>query len=160
MPKVKATEASKMQSVLLEFPLGFMKSPNNELYCNLCSCTVSCKKRFLVESYQNRSTHQKALGSRSDLSIPYTLQTFLRCSNIDFVEKITKAFSSADIPLYKLNNKHIKNLFHHIGHCLSSETTCRKTVLQLRADELQWIRDAVHDKQIFQITVECTFSSI
>ena len=28
------------------------------------------------------------------------------------------AFSSADIPLYKLNNKHIKNLFHDIGHSL------------------------------------------
>ena len=160
MPNVKATEASKIHPVLLEFPVKFIKSPNNELNCNLCSCTVSCNKRFLVESHRNKSKHQKALGNRSDLSIPYTLQMFLRCSNIDFVEKITKAFSSADIPLYELNNKHIKNLFHHIGHYLSSETTCRKTVLQLRADELQRIRDAVHDKQIFQITDECTLSSI
>ena len=38
----------------------------------------------------------------------YTSQTFLRSSDTDFVEKVTKAFLSADIPLYKLNNTHIK----------------------------------------------------
>jgi len=65
------------------------------------------------------------------------------------VEKVTKAFLSADVPLYKLNNKHIKNFFCDIGHSLSSETTCRRTVLQLSADELQQIGNAVHEKQIF-----------
>ena len=47
---------------------------------------------------------------------------------------------SADIPLYKLNNKNIKDLFH-IGHSLPS--TCGKTVLQLSADELERMRNAV-----------------
>ena len=56
---------------------------------------------------------------------------------------------SADIPLYKLNNKHIINLFYHIGHSLPSETTRKKIVLQLSADVLQRIRNAVHDKQMF-----------
>ena len=40
-PKVKATKTSKIQPVLQDFPEGFMKNPSNELYCNLCSCTVS-----------------------------------------------------------------------------------------------------------------------
>ena len=43
---------------------------------------------------------------------------------IQFIVKVTKAFLSADIPLYKLNNKHIKILFRDIGHRLPSETTC------------------------------------
>ena len=30
------------------------------------------------------------------------------------MEKVCKAFLSADITLYKLNNKYIKNLFHDI----------------------------------------------
>ena len=43
---------------------------------------------------------------------------------------------------------------------LLSKTTCRKIGLQLRADELQRIRNAVHDQQIFLIVDESTPSSI
>ena len=60
--------------------------------------------------------------------------------------------------MYKLNNMHIKNLFRDIGHRLLSETTCRRTALQLSEDELKRIRNAVHDKQIFFIVDESTLS--
>ena len=86
MRKVKATKISRVQSVLQDFSKEHIESPNNELYCNLCSCTVTCNKRFLV--------------------------------------KVTEAFLSAVIPLYKLNNEHIKiYLFHDIG------SVCRLKVL-------------------------------
>ena len=65
---------------------------------------------------------------------------------------------SADIPLYKLNNTHIKNLFCAIGHRLPCETTCRQTALQLSKDQLKRMRNAVHDKQIFLIVDESTLS--
>ena len=55
-----------------------------------------------------------------------TLQTFLRSSNSDFAEKVTKAFLSADIPLYKLNNKHVKNLFSDVNNSLPADTICKK----------------------------------
>ena len=77
---------------------------------------------------------------------------------IYFVEKATKAFLSADIPLCKLNNTHIKNLFRNIGHRLPSETTCRRTALQLSKDELKRIQNAVHDKLIFLIVDKSTLS--
>ena len=124
----------------------------------MCNCAVSCNKHFLVDSHQNMSKHQKALGSRSENLFPQILQTFLRSSDTDFVEKVTKAFLSADIPLYKLNNTHIKNFFCDIGHRLPSETTCRQTAVQLSKDELKQIRNAVHDKQIFLIVDESTLS--
>ena len=85
-----------------------------------------------------------------------TSQTFLRSSDTDFVGKVTKAFLSANIPLYKLNNTHIKNLFRDIGHRLPSETTCRRTALQLSEGELKRIRNAAHDIQIFLIVDEST----
>ena len=101
-----------------------MESINNQLYCNLCNCAVSYTKRFLVDGHRNMSKHQKALGSRSKNLIPQTSQMFLY-SDTNFVEMVTKAFLSADIPsLYKLHNMHIKNLFRDIGHRLPSETTC------------------------------------
>ena len=149
MPKVKTIYAYKIQSIVKEFPDEFMESINNPLYCNLCNCAVSCNKRFLVDSHRYTSKHQKALGSRSENLIPQSSQTFLRSSDTDFVEKVTKAFLSADIPLYKLNNTHIKNLFRDIGHRLPSETICRRIAVQLRDDELKRIRNAVHDKQMF-----------
>ena len=158
MPKVKTTYAYKIQSIVKEFPDEFMESINNQFYCNLCNCAVSCNKRFLVDFHRNTSKHQNALGSRSENLIPQTSQTFLRSSNTDFVEMVTKAFLSDDIPLYKLNNTHIKNLFRDIGHRLPSETTCRRTALHLSEDKLKRIRNAVHDKQIFVIVDESTLS--
>ena len=65
MPKVKTIYAYKFQSIVKEFPDEFMESINNQLYCNLCNCAVSCNKHFLVDSQRNTSKHQKALGSRS-----------------------------------------------------------------------------------------------
>ncbi len=90
--------------------------------------------------------------------MPQSSQTFLRSSSSDFVEKVTKAFLSANIPLYKLNNKHVKNLFSDIGHSLPAESTCRKRVLKLGAEELQRIRNIVEDKQIFLVVDETTLS--
>ena len=60
--------------------------------------------------------------------------------------------------MYRLNNTHIKNLFRDIGHRLPSETTCRRTILQLSEDELKQIRNAVNDKQVFFIVDESTLS--
>ena len=154
MPKVKTTYAYKILSIIEEFLDEFMESINNQLYCNLRNCTVSCNKRFLVDSQGNTSKHQKALGSRSEHLISQSLQTFLRSSDTNFVEKVTKASLFVDNPLYKLNNRHIKTLFRDIGYRLPSETTCRQTALQLSEDEL----NAVHDNQIFLIVDESTLS--
>ena len=181
MPKVKTSYAYKIQFIVKEFPDEFTESINNQLYRNLCYCAVSCDKRFLVDSHQNTSIHQKALdsrsenlihqtlqntsihqkvlGSRSENLMPQTSQTFLRSSDTDFVEKVTKAFMSTDIPLYKLNNTHIRNVFRDIGHRLPSVSTCRRTALQLSEDELKRIRNAVHDKQIFLVN-ESTLSGM
>ena len=139
MPKVKTTYAYTIQFIVKDFLDEFMESINNQLYCNLCNCAVSCDKRFLGDSHRNTWKHQKALGSRSENLIPQTSQTFIRSSDTDFVEKVTKAFLSADMPLYKLNNTHIKNLFRGIGHRLPSETICTGTTLKLSEDELKRI---------------------
>ena len=159
MPKAKTTYVYKIQSMVKVFPDEFMESVNNQLYCNLCNCAVSCNKRFLVDSHRNTSKHQKALGRRSENLIPQISQTFLRNSDTDFIEKVTKAFLSADIPYqYELNNTHIKILFRDIGHRSPSEATCRQTALQLTEDVLKPVRNAVHDQQIFLIVDESTLS--
>ena len=139
MPKVKTSYAYKIQSIVNKFHDEFMESINNQLYYNLCNCADSCNTCFLVDSYRNKLKHQQVLGSRFENLILQTLQTFLKSSDIDFDEKVTKAFLSADISLCKLNNMHIETLFRDIGHRLPSETICRRTALQLSEDELKRI---------------------
>ena len=132
MTIVKTTYAYKIQFIVKELLDEFMESINNQLYYILCKCAVSCNKRFLDDSHRNTSKNQKMLGSKSENLIPQTSRTFLRNSDTDFFEKVTKAFLSADISLCKFNNTHIKNLFRDIGHRSPSETTCRRTAIKRR----------------------------
>ena len=126
MRKNKASNTSKLKSLLDDFSGKFVQNPNNKLYCNLCNCVVSCTKRFLIDSHWKSLKHQKALD-RSEVQMPRTSQTVLRSNDSNFVEKVTKSFLPAPISLRKLNNKHVKNLF--------TESTCRKAVLKLGSDE-------------------------
>ena len=59
MPKVRAIKASKVQSVVQNFSEKFMKSPINELNCNLKGCMVSCSKRFFVVSHRIKPNTKK-----------------------------------------------------------------------------------------------------
>ena len=155
--KVKATKTSEIQSVLSNFLEEFMKSLDNDLYNGICAAAWFPATNAL--SIKVIAT-PKSVGSRSQLLILHTSQAFLRSSNINFVKIKTKAFLSADIPLPKPNNKYMKNLFHDTGQSLPSENTCKKTVLQLSASQLQQMRNAAQHKQIFLVVDESTLSGI
>ena len=90
MPKVRTTYAYKIRTIVKEFPDEFMESIDNQLYCNLCNCAVSCNKHFLADSHRNTSKHQQALSSRSKNLIPQASQTCLRSSDTEKVTKVTK----------------------------------------------------------------------
>ena len=70
------------------------------------------------------------------------------------MEKVTKAFLSADIRLYELNDKNIKNLFSDVVHSLPAKSTCRKAMLKLGSDESQRIRNAVDDELILWLLMK------
>lgn len=72
--------------------------------------------------------------------------------------KLTKACLSADIPLYKQQNKQIKKLFHDVGHSLPFANNCRKTVQKFGATEWQWIKNTVINKTILLVPDENTLS--
>ena len=105
-----------------------------------------------------RNIKKRKAADLKILSPTLCKRLFIRSSDTDFFEKITKAFLSADNPLYKLNDTHITNLFRDITHRLPSETTCRRTAQQLSEDELKRIRNAAYEKQIFLIVHESTLS--
>ena len=158
MPKVKTTYAYKIQSTVKEFPDESMEVLTINYFAISVTVRFLATNAFLLILIEIRRNIKKRQEADLKILSPQTSQTFLRSSDTDFVEKVTKAVLSADIPLYKLNNTHIKNLLREIGHKLPPETTCRRTALQLSEDELKRIRNAVHDKQIFLIVDESTLS--
>ena len=136
-----------------------MKLPSTNYIAICASVKVLCNKHFLVQSHRSTSKHQKPLISRSQLLIRTLFANVFEEQR--FCGKVTETFLSSDIPLYKLNNKHIKNLFHDIGHSLPFETICRKTLMQLNVDNLKRIRNAVGymTKKIFRLLMRALYQA-
>ena len=101
---------------------------------------------FLLCSFKRKkviniaSKHQKELGSRSKLLIPLNFAVFEKQYNTDFVEKVTKAFCILILLSTSKTISASKTYFTSLANSLVSETACRKTMLQLSADELQRIK--------------------
>ena len=106
---------SKVRAYKVRCPTEFMATARGELFCTLCSTIVSHDRKFSVDKHSQSTKHHKALLSTSQqrqqpLSIP--------TASFDwkiYVGKVTTAFFSADIPLYKLNNSDLQALFKYIG---------------------------------------------
>ena len=68
-------------------------------------------KTFFVESHRNSAKHKFGLSSTHKAE-----QTFLQNATADdFTENVITAFLSADIPLIKLQNEKIMELFVKMG---------------------------------------------
>ena len=99
-----------------------------ELFCTLCSTIVSHDRKFLVDKHCQSTKHHKAL-----LSTPQQRQQLLSIPTAsfewnDYVGKVTAAFLSADIPLYKLNNSDLQALFKYVSQKAPSESACQKKI--------------------------------
>lgn len=145
MPKVAKTNACKLKDIVQKFNNEFSITPANALFCKICETTVKHEKTFFVESHRNSVKHKFGLSSTHKAE-----QTFLQnATAADFTENVVTAFLSADIPLKKLQNEKIKELFVKMGKRLPSESTCRKKVSDLADKEKDRVKDIVRNKQIF-----------
>lgn len=155
MPKVAATSISKVKSYATEFPTEFQATPKGQLHCKLCGTIVVHDRRSNVLKHRDSAKHRKAVSLQ-------TPKQSLLSSNISpreqFIQKVTKAFLSADIPLHKLNNPAITDLFQYLGHIPPSETSCRSRVNSLAEEELNSIIEGLTGKQIFMVIDEAEVS--
>lgn len=151
MPKEKKADSYKVQAAVMEFPKEFVQAPNKLLYCKLCNCTVTCTKRFFIENHRKSGKHQRQLNQETSRPAP---QGFLKVVPMDFAEKVCEAFLSADIPLHKLNNRKLKELFEGMGNPLPSQTTCWRKVQELGEKELEKVQVLIKDEEIFMVVDE------
>ena len=56
---------------------------------------------------------------------------------MNYVDRVTKAFLYADIPLGKISNPAIKELFESMGNILPSESTCRRNEKKINVEIIE-----------------------
>ena len=145
MPKVPVRANSKLLQYEREFPNEFRANPMGDLFCILCCQAVNCGKRFRVTSHRQniRSCSQRTTVNTAEKR----QQTFIPILKKNFKSKLTEAFLTADIPLFKLQHPQIRQLFTHLGQPVPSESSCREHVDKLAVDEKQRLKERLHNQK-------------
>jgi hypothetical protein len=155
MPKTPKTGISKARAYSAEFPKEFKVTPRNDLYCNLCQVIVCHERRSTVSKHRESAKHNSMLNKKETLS---TQQSFLNISEnhsqTELADKIVEAFLSANIPLYKVRNLKIRDLFTYLGRVVPSESTLRSRVAGHANAEVLRIKQEIHEKKVFLVTDE------
>ena len=136
MPLIRVKYSSKAKLYEREFNCEFRVTPKDKLFCILCMSKVTCEKRQQVERYRATMKHVSAKGAIEDQNKKVTLtQQLLPVVSKDFMAELVKTFLAADIPLHKLRNPHVIQLFENRYQKKPSETVCRDYVKTLANNE-------------------------
>ena len=128
---------------------------SGELHCQLCGIVVKHNERSNVIKHRNSAKYQKAVTLRAPKQ---TLISNCSPPQEDFIKRVTSAFLGADIPLHKLCNPSIKDLFEYMGHRPSSVTSCGARVASLAEEEFSRITSLLVGKNIFVVIDEAEIS--
>ena len=156
MPKEAKSSLSKIRDFVSRHPKEFMTSARGELYCTLCATIVVHDRKSTVDKHRRSAKHQKALSSTVQQRQQPIDSTNIGWDN--FVGKVTSAFLSADIPLYKLRNPEMQSLFQFLGRKAPSESACRKRVDDMGKCEVDRVCEILLDKIIFMVIDESEIS--
>lgn len=152
MPKVRVSLSNKAHLYARESPTEFRVNPSGDLFCIFCCQTVNCDKRFRVESHQSSAKHKKLVLANAQNKKPQ--QSFLPSLKKDFKSKLVEAFLSADIPLHKLQNPKIQELFTELGQPVPSESACRAHVQSLAEEQMNRLKERLLGRNVFLVVDE------
>lgn len=155
MPKQRVNLNCKAHVYERESKTEFSVNPAGELFCILCHSVVNCDKKARVTQHQETAKHRRLLAATTSTG---KRQTFIPQTKQDFKEKLVTAFLSADIPLYKLRNPKVTQLFTNLGQQVPSESSCRSHVATLAESQQEHIKDLLKNKTIFMVIDEIEHS--
>ena len=99
--------------------------------------------------------HISARGAIEDQNKKVMLtQQLLPVVSKDFMTELVKTFLAADIPLHKLHNPHVIQLFENLSQKMPSETVCRDYVKTLANNKQDHLKYLLKDKCIFIVIDE------
>ncbi|KAG0433983.1 CGG triplet repeat-binding protein 1 [Dictyocoela muelleri] len=125
---------------------------SGNLFCTLCSVLISVDRKSQVTQHIQTLTHKKNIEQKKPK------QNTLKIQSLNTAELIVKSFLNSNIPLYKLRNNSIKNMFQKLGVNLSCETTLRKLVSKLYKNHMITLKNNLFGKSIYLIIDETQFN--
>lgn len=134
------------------FPNVFEINSGGELCCIVCLKVIDHRRKSTIDKHIKSEKHCKRLRNQSG-----KLQ-FLEPARVNFTKAILQAFTSANIPLYKLNDIGIRNIFLQMGYPLPSEKTCRGLVDEIYDEEMAKIKGLCVEEKIFLVVDESVVS--
>ncbi|KAL4113266.1 hypothetical protein QTP88_016925 [Uroleucon formosanum] len=159
MPRPKPKAYDRLNNFVKEFGETIFLADNSVLFCKICDIKVSSEKRFTVIQHIKTSKHIQGLN-RLQLKSTKTQQlvsTSFSKKN-DFNRDSCKAMLSANIPLYKLENKHFREFFElYTKKEIPKEATLRKGYVDdLFVETIEKIKKCVDGKKIWVSIDETT----
>lgn len=157
MPKVQEPLHCKLKKYAAEFS-DVLSTDGKILLCTACDKVLNCERRFQVTQHFGTSSHVLNVKKKKPKA---QLLTTSACSSkqATFNLELTKALISADIPLHKLQNKHLRIfLEHHIKDVnIPSESCLRKSCVDsVYTETLTAIREQIGENPIYVVTDETT----
>lgn len=166
MPKIKVNVSHRLRQYVQEFKDTF-STDGKILYCQPCGKSIKADQRSQVTQHlsgnkhiiaASRSASKQVLLSETGPSSSHSQPSKSR----EFYSDICKTFISADIPLFKLNNKEVKNfLAKYTNFDPPDESTIRKHYLPKCYEEtLRNIRAVCENEKIWVCIDETTDSTL
>lgn len=152
MPKQKLSQSAKLKNIVKEY--SEFKTDGTVLLCTVCNKSVSSDRIFFVKQHIASVKHiqLKERHANKDKTQVFLLESESQFSkDILFQQKLCEAFVSADIPLYKLRNENIKNLFETFtNYKVPCESTLRsKHINRLYVNCIENIKKALKNQYIW-----------
>ena len=149
MSKIKKTKFQKSDHFVRSYPDEFIHGPNGVVYCMLCSCNLDPSRKSVIESHRISNKHSTSLCYFKKDKIVHKKQEFFSDTNTIISNMLIEAFVCADIPLEKLRNEKIKDLFSHLKVNIPSVSTARRTVKFLAEKHFQNLKEYFFDKLVY-----------
>ena len=128
---VKQSDSSKLRQLVAEY--SDFKADGKILFCKMCNKSISVKKIFTTKQHLRSAKHIEICECNAATSGATFAQKLIGeiISSVrysQFAKDFCGTFVAADVPLYKIRNKSIKDFLEkYTEHKVPSETTLRTT---------------------------------
>lgn len=158
-----ASKVKKIDKYIKEFGEDVFCRVNLVLWCKMCEKAAKCLQRFSVKRHIESAMHKAAVirkrkVAQNDHSLEFPESLELNPKQSVFSAELCDTFISAGIPLWKLQNVHLRNFLEkYTQRRIPTESSLRKCYLEKNYERtLRNIRDQVGEKHIWVSIDETT----
>ncbi len=151
-----ASKVKKIDKYIKEFGEDVFCRVNLVLWCKMCEKAAKCLQRFSVKRHIESAMHKAAVirkrkVAQNDHSLEFPESLELNPKQSVFSAELCDTFISAGIPLWKLQNVHLRNFLEkYTQRRIPTESSLRKCYLEKNYERtLRNIRDQVGEKHIW-----------